>query len=303
MSRTRREFVGYGKDYPKITWPGNARIAISLVVNFEEGSERSLLYGDEVPEGTGEGFLVEERRRDLRNESIFDYGSRRGFWRLMEIFEKYDVKVTFYACAVALQLNPEAAREITARGHEPCSHGYRWLPLSNLSVEEQREHVHKAVEIIRETTGERPLGWCTRGISEQIRELLVDEGGFVYECDSYADDLPYFVEVNGTRLLIIPYSMETNDMKFWRPPGYSEPNDFFLQLKSAFDLLYEEGATHPQMMSVGLHMRHAGRPARANPVEEFIRYAKGFSGVWFARRIDIARWWLEHYSHMPTFAS
>jgi len=299
MSTLMRDFVGFGKEYPKIAWPNNAQIAISLVVNFEEGSERTPLYGDQAAEPIGEGFLVEPGRRDVRNESLYDYGSRVGFWRLMNIFGKYDVKVTFFACAMALERNPAAAREITAQGHEPCSHGYRWLLSYLLSRQEERDHIRKAVEIIKSTTGERPLGWFCRAASEYTRELLVEEGGFVYDSDSFADDLPYFVQVGRKKWLVIPYSLETNDMKFVRYPGYSRPSDFFLQLKAAFDCLYEEGATGPKMMSVGLHLRHSGRPARASAVEEFIQYAKGFPRVWFARRIDIARWWLEHYSYQP----
>ena len=303
MSTRAREFKGYGKSYPQIAWPGGARIAVSLVVNFEEGSERTPLVGDEVPEGSGDGFLVQGKRRDVRNESSFDYGSRRGFWRLMNIFDRHDVKVTFFVCAMALELNPDAARQITARGHEACSHGYRWIPAYFQDRDEERESIRRAVESIKTTTGQRPLGWFSRNPSDSTRELLVEEGGFVYECDSMADDLPYFIDVGGKRVLIIPYTLENNDGRFTRAPGYSEPNDFFLHLKSSFDTLYREGETHPKMMSVGLHMRYVGRPARATAVEDFIRYAKSHPGVWFPRRIDIARWWLENYSDQPTFLS
>jgi|SRR6266511_1122115 len=222
---------------------------------------------------------------------------------MMDLFDTYQVKVTFFACAVALEQNPEAARAITLHGHEPCCHGYRWLPLYSLSLEEEREHIRKAVAIIKNTTGERPLGWNSRGPSLYTRELLVEEGGFSYDSDGYADDLPYFVNVKGKKWLVIPYTFETNDMKLWRPPGTSEPDDFFTYLKEAFDCLYEEGATHPQVMSIGLHMRHIGRPGRIGALEAFIRYSKSLPRVWFARRIDIARWWLEHYSHLPAMAS
>ena len=227
MSTRSREFIGYGKSYPQIAWPGGARIAVSLVVNFEEGSERSPLNADEFPEGSGDGFFVWEKRRDVRNESSFDYGSRRGFWRLMGIFDRLDVKVTFFICAMALELNPGAARQITARDHEPCSHGYRWIPSYTLNRDEEREHIRRAVESIQTTTGQRPLGWFSRNPSDSTRELLAEEGGFVYECDSMADDLPYFVDVGGKRVLIIPYTLDNNDGRFARSPGYSEPNDFF----------------------------------------------------------------------------
>lgn len=295
-----RDLVGYGKDYPRIAWPNGARIAISFVINFEEGSERSPLLGDPVADPTGEAFAVPAGQRRLINESLFEYGARVGFWRLVDIFDRYDVKITAFACGMALELNPEAAREITARGHEAASHGYRWAPGGFRSREEERDYIRRAVEAGERTTGERPLGWFSVGNTEHTRELLVEEGGFVYDCDSFADDLPYFVNVKGKRWLVIPYDLVTNDGLFSRPPGYSEPMDFFYQLKAAFDWLYQEGATHPQMMSVGLHKRFAGRPARANALEEFIRYARSFPGVWFARRIDIARWWLEHYSYLPT---
>jgi peptidoglycan/xylan/chitin deacetylase (PgdA/CDA1 family) len=173
------------------------------------------------------------------------------------------------------------------------------MPSYLLSREEERDHIRQAIEGIRSTTGERPLGWFCRAPSESTRELLIEEGGFIYDSDSYADDLPYFVNCSGTKWLVIPYSMETNDSKFGRPPGYSRPDSFYLQLKAAFDCLYEEGLTHPKMMSVGLHTRLVGRPARAAALDRFIQYAKGFPCVWFARRIDIARWWLENYSHLP----
>jgi peptidoglycan/xylan/chitin deacetylase (PgdA/CDA1 family) len=298
-----REFVGYGKDRPVVVWPGGARIAISLVVNYEEGSERTPLYGDSTTDPMTEGFAAGQRHRQLHNESFFDYGTRVAFWRLLEVFDAYAVPVTFYACAVALEQNPEAARAITAHGHEPCSHGYRWLPSYSLTADEEREHVRKAVESIARTTGQRPLGWNTRGPSLRTRELLVEEGGFLYDSDGYADDLPYFVGVNGRKWLVIPYTFETNDMKLWRPPGTSSPEDFYDYLTEAFDCLYDEGARQPQMLSVGLHMRHAGRPGRIGALERFIRYAKSFPSVWFARRVDIARWWLDHYGHLPAMAS
>lgn len=295
-----RDFVGYGKDYPRIKWPDGARIAVSLVVNYEEGSEPSLVYGDE-PRKTweGESFLVEAGRRDLRYESTFDYGARAGVWRFLNMFDEFGIKVTFSIGARALEKNPIAAREITARGHEPQSHGYLWMPLGSLSREQQMQHIKKAVDVIRETTGERPLGWRSQGPNEITRELLIEEGGFVYDGDALNDDLPYFVNAGGRKWLVIPYSFDTNDMKFWHHPGYSEGRDFLDSLKDTFDYFYEEGKQYPQIMTVGVHPRQSGRPSRTGAVSEFIRYARGFRGVWFARRIDIARWWLENYSDFP----
>ena len=295
-----RDFVGYGKDYPKIAWPNKARIAISLVVNYEEGSERSLLYGDATGEPRGEGFFVPAGTRDMRTESIFAHGSRVGVWRLLDIFHRHDVKSTFFACALSLDRNRVVSREVTARGHEPSSHGYRYYPSFGLSREEEREHIRKAVELTQEATGQRCVGWFSRCPTIQTRELLIEEGGFLYDNDSFADDLPYFVSVSGRKWPVLPYTLEINDMKYWFPPGYSDPDDFVLQMKAAFDCLYEEGETHPKMMTIGLHSRYSGKPSRTSAIDEFIRYAKGFPGVWFARRIDIAKWFVENYSHLPT---
>ncbi len=300
MPDAQRDFVGYGNQLPSIKWPDGARIAVSLVVNFEEGSERSPFYGDETPETwEGEAFLVEAGRRDLRFESTYDYGSRVGIWRLLNIFDELGIKTTFSVGARALELNPVAAAEITARGHEPLSHGYLWAPLYVLSRDEQRVQIQKAVDAIRRTTGERPLGWFSVGPNEHTRELVVEEGGFLYDSDSFSDELPYYLDVKGKKWPVLPYSLDTNDMKFWHHPGHSAGSDFLDQLKDTFDYLYAEGASHPKMMNVGLHPRMTGRPSRAGAVAEFIRYAQGFPGVWFARRVDIARWWLEHYSDLP----
>ncbi len=297
---TERDFIGYGPDQPRITWPGGARIAISLVVNFEEGSERSPLYGDASAEPGGEGYAVPPGVRDLRAESWFDYGTRAGFWRLQRMLRRCGVPATYFLCAQALERVPEAAEAIMRDGHEPACHGYRWLPIFDLGRDEERRHLRLAVETIRRLTGERPLGWYSRGESPHTKDLLLEEGGFVYNCDSYAEDLPYFIRHRGQRMLMLPYSLETNDIKFYRPPGMSAPGDFFRWLKASFDCLYDEGLTHPKMMSVGIHMRLAGRPGRAEALERFIRYAQGHPDVWFARRIDIARWWLQHYAHLTT---
>jgi allantoinase len=298
-----RDLVGYGREYPKIRWPNNARIAVSIVVHFEEGAERSVLDGDDDTESAdgssvAEGAVSEGKRRDLQIESLFEYGPRRGFWRVMERFSRNDVKATFFCSGLALERNPVAAQEIVAQGHEVCGHGYRWIPQCDMSPEEEKDQIEKAIKAIQMTTGERPFGWNSRAPSLNTRELLI-EHGFLYDSDSYSDDLPYFVEVNGKRFLTIPYTVDATDDRFWSTPwvaGFSNPNAFFAVMKHTFDRLYAEGDTHPKMMSVGLHLRISGRPSRAKQIERFIRYAKGFPGVWFARRIDIARWWLEHYS-------
>ena len=298
----QRDFVGYGKHAPQVEWPEGARIAVSLVVNFEEGAEQTPLYGDPEADRMRERFVVTPGRRDLRTESFFDYGSRAGYWRLLDLLDSNGVKATFFISGHALEQNPEAGPEITKRGHEPCGHGYRWAPLYVLGIEEERRQIHKAVEAIEKATGRRPLGWNSRGQSPSTRGILIEEG-FLYDSDTYAEDLPYFVLANGVKWLTIPYSFETNDMKFFRPPGHGTPDDFLAQLKATFDCLYGEGRTHPKMMSIGLHMRYSGSPAGAAALNDFIQYAKSFEGVWFARRIDIARWWLDHYGALPAMLS
>jgi len=290
-------------DGPRIEWPGNARIAVSLVVNFEEGAEQTPLYGDAEVDRMRERFFVSSGHRDIRNESLFDYGSRVGFWRLLDLFDEFDVKATFFISGHALEQNPGTGIEITNRGHEPCGHGYRCAPLYVLNVEDERRHIRMAVDAIKKATGQRPFGWNSRGQSLNTRRLLIEEGGFLYDSDSYAEDLPYFVTSAGTKWLTVPYSFETNDMKYFRSPGHGTPSDFLAQMLAAFDCLYAEGESHPKMMSIGLHMRYSGAPAGLSAVRDFIRYARALPGVWFARRIEIARWWLDHYSDLPVLRS
>ena len=291
-----REFVGYGPNPPQVEWPNGARIAVSLVVNYEEGSEYSTLDGDAQGEVMGESQSpVPLGQRDLANESFFEYGSRVGVWRLMNILDEFDVKGTFFCCALALERNPKVGPEIVRRGHEVFGHGYRWEEYFKMDREAEREAIRKAVESIKRTTGQRPLGWYTRyGPSVNMRELVVEEGGFMYDCASYNDDLPYYTQVKGKKWLVVPYSLEVNDTKFWRG-GMISPSDFLESMRNTFDRLYYEGATHPKMMSVGLHCRIAGRPARSVALQKFLEYVRGFPDVWLARRIDIARWWLEKY--------
>ena len=295
-----RDFIGYGKTLPKVEWPNKARVAISLVVNYEEGSEFSYGFGDDRQESYKEyPKELPEGVRDLGNESAYEYGSRAGFWRIMRILERYGAPATFYCCAAALERNPEAAHAIVEAGHEVCSHGYRWEEPYGLSEAEERESITKAVESLRRTTGVRPEGWYSRySPSLHTRGLLAAEGGFVYDSDSYADDLPYYVQVEGKPFLVLPYSLEVNDVRFWTTGAYAHADDFFTYMKDSLDVLYEEGAQNPRMMSVGFHLRISGRPGRSKAMQRFLEYAKGLGDVWIARRIDIARWWLEH--HPPT---
>lgn len=291
-----RDYVGYGPHPEPIEWPNGARIAVSVVVNYEEGAEYSLVDGDEFHEPTNEvPSPVPAQQRDLANESFFEYGSRAGVWRLMDILDEHQVPATFYCCALALERNPAVGPEIVRRGHEVCGHGYRWEESYRMSRDQEREALHKAVESIIVTTGVRPRGWYVRyGPSEHTRELVVEEGGFAYDSNAYNDDLPYYTEVQGRPWLVIPYSLEVNDTRFWRG-GMSRPSDFYEAMRNSFDRLYHEGATHPKMMSVGLHCRIAGRPSRAVALEQFLTYAREHDGVWFARRIEIAEWWRQRY--------
>ena len=293
---TERDFIGYGPNPPQVEWPNGARIAISVVVNYEEGSEYSLLDGDPHRESNNEvPSPLPLDQRDLANESFFEYGSRAGVWRIMNILGEYDVKSTFFCCALALERNPHVGPEIVRRGHEVFGHGYRWEEYFKMDRDAEREAIRKTVESLMRTTGERPLGWYVRyGPSENTRELVVEEGGFVYDSMAYNDDLPYYTDVKGKKWLVVPYSLEVNDTKFWRG-GMVSPSDYYEAMKNTFDLLYAEGATHPKMMSIGLHCRIAGKPSRAVALRQFLEYARGFPNAWFARRIDIARWWLEKY--------
>ncbi|GEP55112.1 allantoinase PuuE [Reyranella soli] len=294
-----RDVVGYNGKPPKVTWPGGARIAISLVVNYEEGSELAVGDGDANPERVLSESAVRPwpaGKRDLAMETMYEYGARVGFWRLMDIFDEHDVKSTFYVCAVALERNRKAARLIRERGHDVVCHGYRWEDVTLLSREQEREHIRLAVKSIEETTGERPLGWyCRYGPSVNTRELVVEEGGFVYDSDAYNDDLPYWTMVGDKKHLVIPYSLVNNDSRFGAG-HFGPPEDFEEHLRYTFDRLYKEGATYPKMMSIGLHMRLAGHPARSEAVSKFIAYAKSFPDIWFAKRIDIARHWQENHA-------
>ena len=293
---TTRDFVGYGPNPPAVEWPNGARLAVSVVVNYEEGSEYSLLDGDPHGETMGETpSPVPVGERDLANESFFEYGSRVGVWRILDILDQYNVKATFYACALALERNPQVGPEIVRRGHEVFGHGNRWEEYFKMDREAERQAIRRAVESIERTTGQRPLGWyCRYGPSVNTRELVVEEGGFIYDCNAYNDDLPYYTSVKGKPWLILPYSLEVNDTKFWRG-GMSKPSDFYETARNTLDLLHEESATSSKMMSVGLHCRIIGKPSRAVALKQFLEHATQKPDVWFTRRIDIARWWLQQY--------
>jgi peptidoglycan/xylan/chitin deacetylase (PgdA/CDA1 family) len=292
-----RDLTGYADSVPVVRWPGRARIAISLVINIEEGSEVAIGNGDDANEtGLAEVPAVYSHsgQRDLAIESMYEYGSRAGYFRLAAVADEFQVPVTAFACAVALENNPAIARSIVDRGFDVVSHGYRWEDVTLLSRDEERDHIRLALASFDRTLRVRPEGWyCRYGPSVHTRELLVEEG-FRYDCDSYADDLPYFVDVKDTRHLVIPYSLNNNDGKF-SSGEFGSPREFFEHLQYEFDMLYAEGAAAPRMMSVGLHLRLAGHPARTKALRDFIRYATSFPDVWFATRAQIAAAWTEQF--------
>jgi peptidoglycan/xylan/chitin deacetylase (PgdA/CDA1 family) len=289
-----RDFVGYGEHPPVVEWPNGARLAVSLCINYEEGSEWSW-DDDRCHENVGEVIsTVPAEEPDITIESFFEYGSRVGVWRLLDIVGEHEIPVTFYLCGLACERNPALPKAVIERGHEPCGHGYRWREGFKMSGDEQREDIRKCVETITHLCGQRPVGWLTRHApNPATRELVAAEGGFIYDSNSYNDDLPFYVPVGPDRRpwLVVPYSMETNDAKCWRGSmlGVYQYEAF---LKEAFDRLYLESKSVPKMMSIGLHSRMSGTPARAGVIDRFIKYASK-RGVWFARRDEIARWWLE----------
>lgn len=291
-----RDFIGYGRSGITVRWPGNARVAICLVINYEEGAEFSYASGDGKNEIPQEFDYPTLPIRDLGNESIFEYGSRAGIWRLQRMLDDLKLPATFQGCAQAFELNPEVGDWIKEAGHDVCCHGYRWENVSILDRETERQRLHMAIESITETCGERPRGWYSRQpASVNTRELLVEEGGFLYDSDSFADDLPFMVPVLGKEHLVIPYSFTLNDGRFLPGQSYTGPDVFLDHCKRAFDYLWEEGETQPKLMTIGLHPRIIGQPARAHALREFLRYAMDREEVWFTRRTDIAKWWLENH--------
>ncbi len=293
-----RDLVGYGRHPPDPQWPGNARLAVNFVINFEEGSEPSLPDGDGRSEtGLTEGTSapIPPGTRDLAAESMFEYGSRVGFWRLMRIFEDRGLPLTVFGCALALERNLEAAAAIRELGHDVCCHGWRWVEHWLLSEEEEREHIARAIASLTRTVGERPLGWyCRYGPSVSTRRLLGEEGGFLYDSDAYNDELPYWCRPGDRPHLVVPYSLTHNDSKFARGV-FATADDYFAFVRDGFDLLYQEGATTPKMMSIGLHLRVIGHPARAAGLIRLIDHIASKPDVWITRRLDIARHWQTHH--------
>lgn len=299
MAHDDRDFLGYGANPPDPKWPGGARLAINFVMNYEEGSEPSVQDGEGYTE-TGlteaHGLAQGCQGRDLAGEGLFEYGSRVGFWRLKRLFDERKLPMTIFGCALALERNPLAAAAIKEAGYDVCSHGWRWIKHFELSEEEEREHIRRAVASIEQTTGERPLGWyCRYGPSVNTRRLVAEEGGFLYDSDYYGDELPFWKTVEGRPHLVIPYSLTNNDGKYAGSVGTSD--QWFSFIRDAFDMLYREGATQPKMMSVGLHMRLIGHPARAAGLERLLDHVMKHEDVWVTRRVDIARHWIDTHPY------
>jgi len=293
-----RDMVGYGSRDKKIKWPNNARIAVQIVLNYEEGAENCVLNGDK----NSEVFLSEiinaqpVKGRHINMESLYEYGSRRGFWRLHKIFKEKKIPVTIFGVGMALAKNPQICKALISSDYEVASHGWRWIDYQNIKKSEEKKHMKMAIKTHQKIFGERPLGWYTGRCSPNTRDLVFEDGGFLYDSDSYSDDLPYWETRNNKRQLIIPYTLDNNDMRFATNQGFNTGDHFYSYLKDSFDALYEEGKTHPKMMSVGLHCRIIGKPGRVQALKKFLNYIKKHKNVWICKRVDIAKHWIKNYS-------
>ena len=295
-----RDLIGYGANPPDPRWPNGARLAVQIVLNYEEGGEASILHGDTHAETYLQevvGAPAIQGARNLQVESIYEYGSRAGFWRLMRLFREFEMPVTVFAVAMALERNPDACAAMLDAGHEIASHGWRWIDYQHMPAEEERAHIRRAVEVLTRLTGTPPQGWYTGRLSPNTRRLVAEHGGFLYDADAYNDDLPYWVTEAGRPHLVVPYTLDVNDMKFGTAQGFNQGDDFFTYARDAFDALYAEGG---KMMSVGLHCRLIGRPGRIQGLRRFLAHVRSHGDVWVCRRVDIARHWIaEHPSAGP----
>ena len=292
-----RDMVGYGAKKLKVKWPNNARIALQIVLNYEEGAENCVLHGDKH----SEVFLSEiigaqpVKARHISMESLYEYGSRSGFWRLHKLFQEKKIPITIFGVGMALEKNPEICKAIKDANYEVASHGWRWIDYQSVKKSEEKKHMKLVIKKIKEIFGERPLGWYTGRCSPNTRDLVFEEGGFLYDSDSYSDDLPYWEIRKKKKQLIIPYTLDNNDMRFVSNQGFNTGDHFFTYLKDSFDALYEEGKTNPKMMSVGLHCRLVGRPGRVQSLKRFLEYVLSHEDVWICKRIDIAKHWIKNY--------
>jgi putative urate catabolism protein len=303
MNDYPRDLIGYGHDLPKVSWPGQARIAVQFVINYEEGGENCILHGD----AASEAFLSEiigaqayQGQRHVNMESIYEYGSRAGFWRLQRMFTERQMPVTVFGVAMALERNPLAVEAMLKADWEIASHGYRWIDYQNINEATEREHMLQAIEIHTRVTGERPKGWYLGRCSPNSHRIAAEEGHFLYNADTYADDLPYWDASHGKPQLMVPYTLDANDMRFATNQGFNTGEQFYTYLKDSFDVLYAEGEQSPKMMSVGLHCRLAGRPGRAAALARFLDYVQQHDAAWVCRRADIADYWINNHPFTKT---
>ena len=297
VKKNLRDMVGYGSTDIKVKWPNNSKIAVQFVLNYEEGAENCVLNGDK----TSEVFLSEIigakeiKGRHMNMESIYEYGSKRGFWRVHELFQEKKIPLTIFGVGMALEKNNEVCKAIKKANYEIASHGWRWIDYQNFSKAKEKEHMKMAINSIKKIFGERPLGWYTGRCSPNTLDLVIDEGGFLYCSDSYSDDIPYWVRKGKKKQLIIPYTLDNNDMRFATNQGFNSGEQFYTYLKDSFDTLYNEGKTSPKMMSIGLHCRLIGRPGRIQSLKKFLDYILKYDDIWLCKRIEIAKHWIKNY--------
>ncbi len=297
VKKNLRDMVGYGSTDIKVKWPNNSKIAVQFVLNYEEGAENCVLNGDK----TSEVFLSEIigakeiKGRHMNMESIYEYGSKRGFWRVHELFQEKKIPLTIFGVGMALEKNNEVCKAIKKANYEIASHGWRWIDYQNFSKAKEKAHMKLAINSIKKIFGERPLGWYTGRCSPNTLDLVIDEGGFLYCSDSYSDDIPYWVRKGKKKQLIIPYTLDNNDMRFATNQGFNSGEQFYTYLKDSFDTLYNEGKTSPKMMSIGLHCRLIGRPGRIQSLKKFLDYILKYDDIWLCKRIEIAKHWIKNY--------
>jgi len=294
-----RNMLGYGSSMPDVKWPNNSRIAVQFVLNYEEGGENCVLHGDKY----SEIFLSEIigakaiKGRHMNMESLYEYGSRAGFWRIHKLFEKYNLPLTIFGVGMALERNQEICDEIKKSNYEVASHGWRWIDYQNISKSIEKKHMIKAIESIKKIFGKRPVGWYTGRCGPNTLGLVIDEGGFLYCSDTYSDDLPYWVIKGKKKQLMIPYTLDNNDMRFLTNQGFNSGDQFFNYLKDSFDALYEEGSDKPKMMSIGLHCRIIGKPGRIQSLKKFLDYITSLDKVWICKREEIAKHWIKNHNN------
>ncbi|MDJ0832962.1 MAG: allantoinase PuuE [Gammaproteobacteria bacterium] len=303
-----RDLIGYGPNPPQADWPGNARIAVQFVLNYEEGGESCILHDDDYSEKFLSEIIGAEAYRDrhMSVESVYEYGSRVGVWRILKEFERRNLPLTVFAVAMALSRNLDLVDELQRLGHEIACHGLRWIHYQDIDIYTERTHIQQAVEMLQNLTGEHPLGWYTGRDSPNTRSLVAEEGGFLYDSDYYGDDLPFWTLVDlpdasipPKPQLVIPYTLDTNDMRFATAQGFNSGDQFFSYLRDSFDVLYEEGLERPKMLSIGLHCRLVGRPGRFAALKRFLDYLQSHDRVWICRRVDIAQHWNKYFPYQP----